>query len=34
MCEKETTGMMEKWVEFATAQRASLQPIVSEAMFS
>jgi hypothetical protein len=33
-CEKETTGIMEKLVDFAPGQRASPQRIVSEAVFS
>ena len=33
-CEKETTGIMEKWVDFAPGQRASPQRIDCEAIFS
>ena len=32
-CEKETTGIMEKWVDFAPGQRASPQNIVCKAIF-
>ena len=32
--EKETTRIMEKWVDFAAGQRASPQRIVCEAIFS
>ena len=34
MCEKETTGIMEKWVDFTLEQHASPQRIVWEAIFS
>jgi len=33
-CEKETTGIVEKRVDFAPGQGASLQCIVCEAIFS
>ena len=34
MCEKETTGIMEKRVDFVPGQRASPQRIVSEAILA
>jgi len=33
-CEKEMTRIMEKWVDFAPGQHASLQRFVCEAIFS